>query len=142
MTPEEIQEIKELEEELKKIGDSDSYGSPSPEKKDSVFKFFREIIHLPETWKVGNLHDTEIGKSRLGVRSYLELGQYAKAENLDIVGNYFVDRAAIVGATSMGRKGFLAQLFVTQIKKEQKVKEPSSEKKKWFARQKEESENE
>lgn len=131
-------ELAKIEAELKALeslssGSSD-YGSPKPEEKDNMFKFFREIIHLPESWKVGNLKDEEIGKSELSVRSYLDLANYADAENLDIVAKYFTKKADIVAAPTMGRKGFMAQLFVTQIKKEQKLREPTPQKKGWFSR--------
>ena len=131
------EELEELEAELEKLealeetGKS-GYGSPTPEKKDNMFKFFREVLNLKESWKVGNLKDEEIGKSQLGVRSYLELAAYAEAENQDLISKYFIKKADIVAAPTMGRKGFMAQLFVTQIKKEQKLKEPSQKKKGLF----------
>jgi len=133
----EEEQLEELEEELKKLeylskDSSLSSAYPEPEKKDNQFKFFREILHLPESWKVGNLKDEEIGKSKLGVRSYLELAQYSEAEGLDQLEKYFTGKADIVAAPTMGRKGFLAQLFVTSIKREQKIKEPSKLKKGWF----------
>ena len=133
-------ELRELEEELKELVEGEGegktdYGSPEPEKKESMYKFFREIINLKESWKVGNLKDEEIGQIRLGVRSYLDLARYAQAENLDLVKDYFIDKADIVAAPTMGRKGFMAQLFVTQIRKEQKIKDPSALKKKgWFGK--------
>lgn len=139
------EELKQLESELeeldKSIGkSSEDYGSPKPQDKDSMFKFFREILKLPESWKVGNLKDDEIGKIRLSVRSFLRLATYAKAENLDIVEKYFMTQADIVAAPTMGRKGFMAQLFVTQIKKEQKMKSPEQRKKGWFSRRTENEE--
>ncbi|KKM70766.1 hypothetical protein LCGC14_1437330, partial [marine sediment metagenome] len=42
----------------------------------------------------------------------------------------------IMASSSMGRKGFMAQNFVTQIKKEQKIKEPAPEKKGFFGSKK------
>lgn len=138
----EEEELERLNQELAELENMDSetlkglseYGSPEPEKKDGMFKFFREILHLPESWKVGNLHDTEIGHSNLSVRSLLELAKYSKAEGLDIVSQYFVDRANIVAGTTMGRKGFMPQLFVTNIKKEQKLGQQKAEKSGWFSR--------
>ncbi len=143
MTTEE--EIKELEEKISSMSDEEiaaTYGSPEPEKKDTVFKFFEKLLTLKESWKVGNLLNSEIGQSRLSIRGNLEIAQYAKAENLDIVGVYFTERAEIIASTSMGRKGFLAQLFVTQIRKEQKLKQPLPEKKKLFGGSQREVSNE
>jgi len=142
---EELKQLeKQLEAELKASGmteaDLSSYGNPQAEDKDSQLKFFREILAMKETWKVGNLKDVEIGQSSLSVRSCLELSQYAEAEGLDLVSQHFMHRGDIVAATSMGRKGFMAQLFVTSIKKEQKLKTDTGEKKPWFGRNKEETE--
>lgn len=144
---EDNEELLKLEEELKalealdKTSDTSSiYGTPEPEKKDSMFKFFREILKIKEPWKVGNLKDPEIGNYMLSVRSNLELASYLEKENWDLVSGFFTKQAQIVGETSMGRKGFMAQLFVTQIKKEQKLKDPPKEKKGWFGGRKNEPE--
>ena len=145
MTNEGDEELDQLEAELKALEDmtetgKSSYGSPTPEKKENIFKFFGEILKLKESWKVGNLKDEEIGKSKLGVRAYLELARYAKAEELDLISEYFTDKADIVAAPTMGRKGFFLQTTVTQIKKEQKLKEPSQKKRPlWFGGKKDES---
>ncbi len=137
MTNKGEEELEALEEELERLEsvegtEKSSYGSPSPEKKDNMFKFFREVLNLKESWKVGNLKDEEIGKSRLGVRAYLELSAYAEAEGQDLISEYFTKKADIVAAPTMGRKGFMAQLFVTQIRKDQKVKSPEQKKKSLF----------
>lgn len=135
MASDEEEELKRLEEELKKL-DKD-YGSPEPERKDNIFKFFREILSIPDTTRVGNLKDTELGQSRLGVRHYLEASIYADAEGLGTVARYLRQKAGIITSTSMSRKGFWSKLFVTQIKKEQKVT-PKEPKKGWFGAKKEE----
>lgn len=129
------EELTALEDELAELeslspeSEKSSYGSPFSEKKDSIFKFFKEVLGFQDSWKVGNLKDEEIGKSKLSVRSYLELAQYASAEGLDVVGDYFKDKARIVSDPTMGRKGFFLQTAVTQIRKEQKIK-PLEQKKK------------
>ena len=123
----ELAELESLEESGKQ-----SYGSPSPEKKESIFKFFEKVLNFKESWKVGNLKDEEIGKSRLGVRSYLELAAYAEAEKQFLVSAYFTKKADIVAAPTLGRKGFFLQTAVTQIRKEQKLKSPEQKKKSWF----------
>ncbi len=136
-TLEELEEqLEELELESQSKGTTD-YGSPKPKDKESMFKFFKFILSLPESWKVGNLKENEIGLSDLSIRSYLDLGLYAEAEGLDIVSLYFRNQARIVAEPTMGRKGFMPQLFVTNIRKEQKLKEPT-QKKKWFGGNKDE----
>lgn len=132
------EELKKLEEEISALStdetDLTGYSSPEPEKKESIYKFFREILTFKDAWKVGNLADQEIGKTALSVRSLLELSQYAEAEGLDLVSGYFRTRAELTSATTMGRKGFFPQIVVTNIKKEQKLSEPKPKKKKWFGK--------
>lgn len=137
-SPEEIEqlerELADLEEKASGTTDLSSiYGSPTPEKKDNQFKFFKYVIDLPESWKVGNLKEEEIGRSSLSVKSNLELAQYADAEGLDLVGKYFTGQANIIASVSMGRKGFMAQLFVTQIKKDGKINTTDQKKRGFFS---------
>lgn len=126
----EEEELRKIDEEIKKL---DNYGSPEIEKKENVFKFFKEILLLPDTTRIGNLGNTELGVTRLGVRHYKELGIYAEAEGLDLVADYLYAKAENVTSTSMSKKGFWPKLFVTQIKKEQKVI-PKETKKGWFGK--------
>lgn len=142
--PEEVtdEEIKQLEEELKKLESKDTgYGSPTAVQKDSIFKFFNKILTIKDTSRVGNLTAPEIGLGRLSVRGNKSIALYAKAEGLDIVENYFNDLSNILTESSMSKKGFFLQTVVTQIKKEKKIKE-TPQKKKWFGKEKTEGEAE
>ena len=125
------EELEALEEELKKYEDKDT-SSPTAAKKDNIFKFFRDILTVKDTTRIGNLKPEELGLSKLGVRHYLELANFMDSEGMDTVKDYFVNRSNIVTSTSMSRKGFWSQLFVTQIKREQKDKVKEPEKKGWF----------
>ena len=138
MVSEEEEELKRLEEEIKKL---DSYGSPEPEKKENIFKFFREILTQEDTTRIGNLGTAELGTTKLGVRPYKELSAYAEAEGLDLVSIYLEAKSNIITSTSMSKKGFWPKLFVTQIKKEQKVV-PKEVKKGWFSKKTPEGEDE
>ena len=133
------QEMEKLREELAQIESMDTSGSttgyggyPTPPSKDSIFKFFREILQSKDSRKTGNLKEAELGQARLGVRHYLQVAQFAESEGLSDVSDYLKKEAEIVLSTSLSRKGFLPQIFVTQIKKEQKLKEPVPQKKGLF----------
>lgn len=133
------EEIKQLEEELKKLESKDtSYGSPSAAVKESLFKFFNKILTIKDTTRIGNLTAPEIGLGRLSVRGNKSIALYAKAEGLTIVEDYFNDLSNILTESSMSKKGFWSQLFVTQIKSEKKIKSSTPEKKKWFGKDKSE----
>ncbi len=135
------EQIEELDKQLKGMGvDSKDYGYPEAPKKDSIFKFFRDILNLKDSSKAANLSTAEIGNLALSVRKYQDIALYADSEGLDKVANYLLAKSQIVLATSLSKKGFLAQLFVTQIKKEQKLSKPGQKKKGWFSKPKEEGE--
>jgi len=129
------EEIAKLEEDLKKLEDKDtSYGSPSASQKDSLFKFFRSILTMEDTTRVGNLTAQELGISNLSVRGWKRIGHYAEAEGLGLVAEYFNKEAGIITETSMAKKGFFLQTVVTQIKAEKKLKDKSLEKKGFFSK--------
>jgi hypothetical protein len=130
MVTQEEEELKRLDEELKEL-ESGSYGSPEPKLKDNIFRFFKEILFLKDTTRIGNLSGIELGATKLGTRHFKEIGLYAHLEGLDKVADYLYARSEILTSTSMSKKGFWPKLFVTQIKKEQKIV-PKEEKKGWF----------
>ena len=107
------------------------FGYPRPPSKDTIFKFFRYIIGLDDSSKIGNLSKTELGDPKLSVRDWQSISKYAEAENLPQVSRYLMGQGEITLATSSSYKGFLAKLFVTQIKREQKAT-PGEPKKGWF----------
>lgn len=119
------QDLDELEKQINELEasglDEEMAGFAKPSMKDGIYKFFRELLHTKDSKKIGNLREEEIGKVRMGVRHYLDLALYAEAENLNKVGDYLRAKGENILATSMSRKGFLSQLFVTQIKRDQKV---------------------
>ena len=123
LSPDELMEVNNQLHASGSEADEDtgsSEGYPTPPDKDSIFKFFREIIKLKDSSKVGNLSSTEIGSLNCGVRSLQDMALFAEMEGLPQVAMMFRSQAEIVLGTSLSKKGFLAQLFVTQIKKEHK----------------------
>ena len=134
------EEIQQLEEELAKLEEhsgGSGYASPTAPKKDSTLVLFRELIKSADSKKFGYLTSDELGKTKMSVRDQLDMANYFDAEGLDKLGNYFRAKAESTFATSMSRKGWFGNLIVTQIKKEQKIKEPTAEvKKSIFGRKK------
>jgi len=112
----------------------DSGGYPKPLAKDTIFKFFRELLGLKNNEKVGNLSVSELGQLGMTVRGYLELSNYCREESMNKVADYLDTKAQIILATSLSKKGFFPQLFVTQVRKEQKIR-PTIDKKGWFDKQ-------
>lgn len=117
-----------------------NYGYADPPEKESMFKFFRDIIKLKDSSKVGNLSKNEMGNLLLPVRNYLDIANFAETQGLNEVADYQRRKAEIVLSTSLSLKGFLAQLFVTQIKKQQKIKQPEQKSSGLFGGKKKEDE--
>ena len=140
LTEDQQAELAELEAqaaELEALTGDKSYGYPKPTSKESQFKFFKEIIDREDSSKVANLDTAELGNMKLSVRSNLDIANYLESEKLNDVADYFKKKAEITLATSDSKKGFLAQLFVTQIKKDQKMMTPEV-KRGFFGKKKEE----
>jgi len=128
-------EIQKLEEELKELEDKGTASSDSPKSKDkdNQYKFFRDILTLRDTTRVGNLQNMEMGAMKLGVRHYQEIANYAQMEGLHKVYDYLMVKSQIVTATSMSKKGFWSELFMTQIKREKKDKAQDEKKRGLFS---------
>jgi hypothetical protein len=136
-----IEELKRLEEELSKL-ESSSADSVSPKTmdKDNLLKLFRDLISSDDSKKFANVDSSDI----YDARSFIDVALYAEAEDLGIVSAYLETKAENIFATSLGKKGFFAQLLVTQIKKEQKMVTSPEKSKGWsFSKKKQEdTENE
>jgi len=133
LTSEEVDNLSD--DEIKELMEGD-YGYPKAPEKDNLYKFFREVLKSQKSHKVANFSEAEMGVMKLPVRGYMEIAAYARAEGLSEVAKYLDEKAEILAATSMGRKGFWAQLLVTQIKKEQKVPIGLPQKKNWLGKPK------
>jgi hypothetical protein len=126
------EELKQLEAELQSMEEGDDTSSlPTPDKKDSTLVLFRELISSKDSRKFGNLNNVELGTPTHSVRKELEVANYLEAEGIPTLARYFENRAELTLATSLSKKGKLIDNIVTQIKKEQKVKD-SPESKKGF----------
>jgi len=99
-----------------------NYGAPAPSSKDDIFSFFKHLIEKEDTRKTGNLSKEELGKPTIPVRSLQSIANYAELENLHSVSNFLKKESEIMLSTSLSLKGFLAQLFVTQIRKDKRMR--------------------
>lgn len=114
------------EEEYEQLQNQTEYqlGYPTPPSKDNLFKFFRELLKKNDSSKFGNLSAAELGLPDITVRGYQSIAINLKhGWNMNKLANYLEEKGESTLATSLSKKGFLAQLFVTQIKKDQKVKD-------------------
>lgn len=130
-------ELAQLEEEIKQMETTPSDNTPfypTPEKKDGTLLFFRDLIKAKDSRKIANINNQELGITPISVRGYLNIANFCASQNLNpSITAYFNNRAEIVAATSMSHKGFLVNLAVTQIKREQKLMSQPEQKKGFFS---------
>ena len=144
MDEEQLQELNTLMGGSQEDVDTDvSYGSPTPEKKDTQLQLFRDIIATEDSKKVAYLKPEELGKVSVGVRQLHNIALFCETQNIPGLAEYYLQKAEIIQATSMSSKGFLLQTIVTQIKKELKQRMSSEPKKgRWFEKKQQEVPNE
>lgn len=107
-------------------------GFPEAPSKESVVKFFRDVLNLKEEEydkisRTGNLAKEEIGRLPLHVRAYLNIANYASSEALDRVAMYMRSKSNIMLNTSLSLKAAFLTLFVTQKKVSRNLGMPSRE---------------
>ena len=118
------------EEDREEKQDDNSYdyhqGYPEQSIKDSIIKFFRDILKLKDSTKVSNINKTDLHNVRL----FKDTGAYLEAEGNTELKKYFDVMAENILSTAMSKDGFFLNTAVTQVRKVQRVKgEPSPEKK-------------
>lgn len=121
MTEDEMDQFVEQQEATQDL--AASYGYPTPPPKESIYKFFKFLIKEEDSSKFSNLSSQELGIPTIPVRGFQSIAlDLENAWGMDKVAKYFRAGGEITLATSLSKKGFLASLFVTQIKREKKDK--------------------
>lgn len=99
LTPEEL-------EELDKLG----LGYPKQGDKGNLFEFFNKVLKAEDSIKVANLDTEELDS----VRFLRNASLFSNVFDLEMVSEYFKDKAEVVLASSDSKKGFLINTAVTQ----------------------------
>lgn len=89
---------------------------PAARKPESLFSLFKKVWRTPDSSKVANLEKTEIGDLGISVRDAQNISSFSKFLGHKGVSDYFRNVGEITLATSMSRKGWFVELFVTSKK--------------------------
>jgi hypothetical protein len=111
-----------------------SFSNPQPV--GGVYALFKEVLDMPDTKKVANLDKTELGNLDLSVRGALSIHLLGETFHHPTFAKFFANQAEIINATSMSKKGWFPELFVTSKKFAQRdtsssVNLPQTQKSKW-----------
>jgi hypothetical protein len=104
---------KELQEAQQEMYDA-TYPTVKPE--SNIYNLFWKVLKLPDSTKVGNLDKEEIGNLQISVRECQKLGMLGTIFHHPTFGNFFFTLAEITSKTSMAKKGWFSELFVSQKK--------------------------
>jgi len=123
------------EQDLQDLQDSqlDSYGTvPSKKEQQTLYTWFWKVVRLGEQFrlaKVGNLSYQEIGDHGISVRDCMNLNYLGQIFGHEGFGNYFGNRAKIISATSMSKKGWFMDLSISQRKVRERARATTPEQK-------------
>ena len=89
---------------------------PGLKKKDDVFSLFKRVWRAPDSSKVANLSGQELGMFPMSVRDNQYLALLGTTFNHNDLADFFMGRSEIILSTSMAKKGWFTELFVSQKK--------------------------
>jgi len=97
--------------------DADEYANvPGMKKKDDLFTLFAKVWKAPDSSKVSNLSNQELGMLPMSVRDNQYLALLGSTFGHKDLANFFGSRAEIILSTSASKKGWFTELFVSQKK--------------------------
>jgi hypothetical protein len=99
LTPDEL-------EELERLG----LGYPKQGDKGNLYEFFNKVLKAEDSIKVANLDTEELD----AVRFLRNASLFSNVFELDLVSEYFKDKAEVILASSDSKRGFLINTAVTQ----------------------------
>ena len=124
LTPQELFEYQSLS----------GLGSPEPYEKKDIFSFFNKIVGTSDTIKTGNLDEPELAS----VRILRDSAVFANVMGHELIRQYIIEKAEVILASSLSKKGFLIEMAVTS-KKEATLGKKSQrrENKGWYQKKEE-----
>lgn len=93
---------------------------PAAKKPESLFSLFSNVWRTKDSSKVANLNTEEIGDLGISVRDCQRIALIAKLLHHQKFAKYFSDQGEITLSTSMSKKGWFVEMFVTSKKFAQK----------------------
>jgi len=104
-------------------GDQDSYqddaedeqfmGFAEAKPKEGLYALFNKVLTLPKTIKVGNVDKQELGALGISIRECLRVALIGKTFGHKRFADFFENQANIITDTSMAKRGWFSELFVT-----------------------------
>jgi len=106
----EQQEAEDAAEDEQFLGYSES------KPKEGLYALFNKVLNMPNSIKTSNVDKIELGSLGISIRESLRVALIGKTFGHKQFANFFENQANIITDTSMSKKGWLAELFVTSKK--------------------------
>ena len=103
-------------EEQREMYDESGGNYPIAKKPESLFSLFKDVWRTRDSSKVGNLDKEELGSLGVSVRDCQRISLLSNTLHHSNFGKYWRAQGEITLATSMSRKGWFVELFVTSKK--------------------------
>jgi hypothetical protein len=99
-------------------GDNDEQylGYSEGKPKEGLYALFDKVLNLPKSTKVGNVDKLELGSLGISIRESLRVALIGRTFGHPIFAEFFANQSNIITDTSMAKRGWLAELFVTSKK--------------------------
>ena len=111
------EEQRDRQEEMWDDYDQTEGSFPTPKKPDTLFSLFKDVWRTDDSTKVANIDPKlELGDLGLSVRQCQKIGTAADILNEPDVSQWFETLGEITLATSMAKKGWFTELFVSTKK--------------------------
>ena len=105
-----------LEEQGEQVESVEWAEVPQRRKQDSLYTLFQKVWKAPDSSKVANLGNSELGRPLISVRDAQYLDLLGKTFHHQKFGLFFKGASEIILATSASKKGWFTELFVSQRK--------------------------
>jgi hypothetical protein len=93
--------------------DQEFLGFSEGKPREGLYALFNKVLTLPKSTKVGNVDKHELGDLGISVREGLRVAMIGNTFGHPIFAKFFHDQANIVTDSSMAKKGWFTELFVT-----------------------------
>jgi len=93
--------------------DEQFMGFAEAKPKEGLYALFNKVLTLPKTTKVGNVDKEELGHLGISIRECLRVALIGKTFGHRKFAEFFENQANIITDTSMAKRGWFSELFVT-----------------------------
>ena len=106
--------------------DEQFMGFAEAKPKEGLYALFNKVLTLPKSTKVGNLDKEELGSLGISIRECLRVALIGKTFGHRRFADFFENQANIITDTSMAKRGWFSELFVTAKRFSEKASGGSS----------------